>query len=108
MFIVENGLGIKDTFIKDHKVNGSYRINYLRDHIEQIDEALEDGIDILGYTSWCCIDLVNVSGNEMSKRYGFIYVDQNDYGEGSLRRYRKDPFDWYKKIIAINGERLQL
>ncbi|MDN6166802.1 MAG: glycoside hydrolase family 1 protein [Tetragenococcus koreensis] len=106
IFIVENGLGAKDTLTEDYKVHDSYRINYLRAHIEQIGEAIEDGVNVLGYTPWGCIDLISASGNEMSKRYGFIYVDQNDYGEGTLNRYRKDSFDWYKEVIATNGEKL--
>lgn len=99
IFIVENGLGAKDTLTEDYKVHDSYRINYLRAHIEQIGEAIEDGVNVLGYTPWGCIDLISASGNEMSKRYGFIYVVQNDYGEGTLNRYRKDSFDWYKKLL---------
>ncbi|MGG5372189.1 glycoside hydrolase family 1 protein [Enterococcus sp. AZ196] len=104
IFIVENGLGAKDTLTVDNKVNDDYRIDYLRAHIEQIAEALADGVDIIGYTPWGCIDLVSASGNEMSKRYGFIYVDLDDNGDGSLERYKKASFDWYQKVISSNGE----
>ncbi|MGX7263013.1 glycoside hydrolase family 1 protein [Enterococcus crotali] len=104
IFIVENGLGAKDTLTIDHQVNDEYRINYLRAHIEQIAEAISDGVDIIGYTPWGCIDLVSASGNEMSKRYGFIYVDLDDDGKGSLKRYKKASFDWYKNVISSNGE----
>jgi beta-glucosidase, putative len=69
-------------------------------------EAIEDGVEVLGYTSWGCIDLVSASTAQMSKRYGYIYVDRNDDGTGSLKRYKKKSFDWYKKVIASNGEDL--
>lgn len=103
IFIVENGLGAKDKLTPDNTVNDSYRIDYLRAHIEQIGEAIADGVNIIGYTPWGCIDLVSASGNEMSKRYGFIYVDLDDQGEGSLKRYKKASFDWYKNVIASNS-----
>ncbi|GEN90851.1 6-phospho-beta-glucosidase [Tetragenococcus koreensis] len=106
IFIVENGLGAKDELTNELKVHDGYRINYLREHIEQIGESLQDGVDVMGYTPWGCIDLISASGNEMSKRYGFIYVDQDDVGKGTLNRYRKDSFDWYKKVIASNGQDL--
>ncbi|WEV43938.1 family 1 glycosylhydrolase [Lactobacillus sp. ESL0684] len=106
IFIVENGLGAKDELTADHQVHDDYRISYLHDHIEQIGEALEDGVDVIGYTPWGCIDLVSASGNEMSKRYGFVYVDQDDQGHGSLARYKKDSFAWYQHVIATNGTEL--
>ncbi|MFR6671232.1 MAG: glycoside hydrolase family 1 protein [Enterococcus avium] len=104
IFIVENGLGAKDELTDQQEVHDDYRINYLRAHIEQIGEAIQDGVDIMGYTPWGCIDLVSASGNEMSKRYGFIYVDRDDQGNGSMKRFRKDSYYWYKKVIASNGE----
>jgi 6-phospho-beta-glucosidase len=106
IFIVENGLGAKDELTYDYKVHDDYRIKYLKSHIEQIGEAIEDGVEVIGYTPWGCIDLISASGNEMSKRYGFIYVDLDDNGQGTLKRYRKDSFDWYKEVIQTNGKKL--
>ena len=83
-----------------------YRIDYAREHIKAMAKALEDGVDVRGYTPWGSIDLVSASTGEMKKRYGFIYVDKNDDGSGTLDRYRKDSFYWYKKVIASNGEDL--
>lgn len=109
LFIVENGLGAKDILVDG--VNGptvedDYRIDYLKQHLQQVGEAIEDGVELLGYTTWGCIDLVSASTAEMSKRYGFIYVDRNDDGSGTLARYKKKSFDWYKEVIASNGESL--
>lgn len=106
LFIVENGLGAIDQVEADGSVHDEYRIDYLRKHIEQMKEAIGDGVELLGYTSWAPIDLISFSTSEMSKRYGFIYVDQDDEGNGSLKRYRKDSFYWYKNVIASNGEKL--
>lgn len=106
LFIVENGLGAKDQLINE-TVEDDYRIDYLNDHLVQVGEAIEDGVDVLGYTSWGPIDLVSASTAQMSKRYGFIYVDRNDDGSGSLERYRKKSFDWYKQVIASNGASLR-
>jgi len=106
LFIVENGLGAADQLTADGKVHDEYRIDYLRLHIEEMKEAIKDGVDLIGYTTWGPIDLISASTSEMSKRYGFIYVDQDDDGQGSLKRIRKDSFDWYKKVIASNGEDL--
>lgn len=83
------------------------RIDYLNDHLVQVGEAAEDGVDVMGYASWGCIDLVSASKAELSKRYGFIYVDRNDDGTGSLDRYRKKSFNWYRNVIASNGRSLQ-
>ncbi|MFT8394236.1 MAG: glycoside hydrolase family 1 protein [Liquorilactobacillus ghanensis] len=105
LFIVENGLGAVDK-LEDGKVHDSYRIDYLRQHIEQMKEAISDGVKLLGYTMWGPIDLISFSTSEMSKRYGFIYVDQDDQGHGSLKRIRKDSFYWYQKVIKSNGEDL--
>lgn len=110
LFIVENGLGAVDTLIKksddSFTVNDDYRIDYLRQHIRQVGEALEDGVELLGYTTWGCIDLVSASTAELRKRYGFIYVDRNDDGTGTLKRYKKKSFYWYKKVIKSNGSDL--
>lgn len=106
LFIVENGLGAYDKLEEDGTVHDDYRIEYLEKHIEQMKEAVKDGVDLMGYTSWGCIDLVSASTSEMSKRYGYVYVDQDDYGKGSLDRYKKDSFYWYKKVIETNGEDL--
>lgn len=106
LFIVENGLGAKDVLV-DGTVEDDYRIDYLNDHLVQVGEAAEDGVDVMGYTSWGCIDLVSASKAELSKRYGFIYVDRNDDGTGSLDRYRKKSFNWYRNVIASNGRSLQ-
>ena len=103
LFIVENGLGAKDELI-DGKVHDDYRIDYLKQHCQAMYEAIhEDGVELMGYTTWGCIDLVSNSTNQMSKRYGFVYVDVDDYGNGSYKRYKKDSFDWYKQVIATNG-----
>ena len=106
LFIVENGLGAKDELI-DNTVENDYRIDYLRQHIQAMSDAIEiDGVELWGYTTWGCIDLVSASTGEMSKRYGFIYVDRDDQGNGTNKRYKKKSFDWYKKVIASNGEDL--
>ncbi|CAI1199017.1 glycoside hydrolase family 1 protein [Serratia ficaria] len=107
LFIVENGLGAKDSIESDGSINDEYRIRYLNDHLVQVREAIEDGVEIMGYTSWGPIDLVSASKAEMSKRYGFIYVDLDDNGKGTLARYRKKSFYWYKDVIASEGANLQ-
>ena len=104
--IVENGLGAVDKISEDGKIHDPYRIAYLREHIQQMQQALEDGVDLIGYTPWGCIDLVSASTGEMEKRYGFIYVDKDNEGQGTLKRIKKDSFDWYKKVIATQGEDL--
>ena len=106
LMVVENGLGAYDVKGEDGIVHDSYRIDYLRDHIAQMAEAVKDGVDLMGYTPWGCIDLVSASTGEMAKRYGFIYVNKFDDGTGDLSRERKDSFYWYKKVIASNGEEL--
>ena len=104
LFVVENGLGAKDEPDENGYVEDDYRIDYLREHIKAMDAAInEDGVDLLGYTSWGPIDLVSASTGEMSKRYGYIYVDRDDAGNGSLKRTPKKSFYWYKKVIASNG-----
>ena len=104
--IVENGLGAKDILEEGNVIHDPYRIEYLRRHIIAMKEAIEDGVALFGYTWWGCIDLVSASTGEMAKRYGFIYVDSDDVGNGTFNRYRKDSFFWYKKVIASNGEDL--
>jgi 6-phospho-beta-glucosidase len=110
LFIVENGLGARDELVE---VDGAttvvddYRIDYLNDHLVQVGEAIADGAQILGYTSWGCIDLVSASTAQLSKRYGFIYVDRNDDGTGTLDRYRKKSFHWYAEVIRSNGASLR-
>ena len=107
LFIVENGLGAMDKLVQgadgEMPVEDDYRIEYLRNHIRQMEEAVMDGVDLMGYTTWGCIDLVSASTAELRKRYGFIYVDRNDDGSGSLARYKKKSFFAYKEIIANNG-----
>ncbi len=106
LFIVENGLGALDTVEEDGSIHDSYRIEYLKAHIEQMYEAIEDGVELMGYTPWGCTDLVSASTSEMSKRYGFVYVDADDEGNGSFDRSRKDSFFWYRNVIASNGSSL--
>ncbi len=104
LFVVENGLGAEDKIEPDGSIHDGYRIEYLREHIRQMQLAVsEDGVDLMGYTLWGCIDLVSASTGEMKKRYGLIYVDRDDKGGGTLSRRRKDSFDWYRKVIASNG-----
>ena len=103
LFIVENGLGAKDSVEADGSIQDDYRIAYLNDHLVQVNEAIADGVDIMGYTSWGPIDLVSASHSQMSKRYGFIYVDRDDNGEGSLTRTRKKSFGWYAEVIKTRG-----
>ena len=103
VFVVENGLGAVDEITAEGQIIDDYRIDYLRAHIEQMAKAIEDGVDLMGYTPWGCIDLVSASTGEMSKRYGFIYVDLDDKIEGSGKRMKKKSFDWYKQVIATNG-----
>lgn len=106
LFVVENGLGAVDKLTADGHVHDDYRIDYLRKHITQMKEAIADGVQLMGYTMWGPIDLISFSTSEMSKRYGFIYVDQDDAGAGSLKRIKKDSFAWYQKVITSNGEDL--
>ncbi|WP_028273954.1 6-phospho-beta-glucosidase [Atopococcus tabaci] len=107
LFIVENGLGTVDTPDENGYVEDDYRIEYLAKHIQAMKDAVElDGVDLMGYTTWGCIDLVSASTGEMKKRYGFIYVDRDNYGNGTLNRSKKKSFYWYKKVIETNGEDL--
>jgi len=106
IYITENGFGMFDTLTEDGKVHDDYRIGYLKAHVESIQEALKDGVDVRGYYPWGPIDIVSCSSSEMEKRYGFIYVDLNNKLEGSAKRIKKDSFYWYQKVVGSNGEDL--
>ena len=106
LFIVENGLGAVDTVEADGSINDDYRIDYLRAHVKEMKNAMDDGVELMGYTPWGCIDLISASTGEMKKRYGFIYVDKDNEGNGTLNRSKKKSFDWYKNVIQSNGSNL--
>lgn len=106
LMVVENGLGAQDKLEADGSIHDAYRIDYLREHIRQMQQAVADGVELMGYTPWGCIDLVSASTGEMAKRYGMIYVDKYDDGTGTLARYKKDSFYWYQNVIATNGREL--
>lgn len=106
IFVVENGIGVEETLTQDKRVHDDYRIEFFRENIEGMKKAIEQGAKVLGYTAWGPIDIVSQKTGHMSKRYGFIYVDRDDFGNGSNERYKKDSFNWYKKVIASNGEDL--
>lgn len=104
LMVVENGLGAFDKVEEDGSIHDPYRIEYFREHIKAMDTAIENGVDLIGFTPWGCIDLVSAGTGEMRKRYGFIYVDKHDDGTGTMKRSKKDSFAWYKKVIASNGK----
>ena len=107
MFVVENGLGAADRVDENGTIHDDYRIDYLRQHIQaMIDSVEKDGVELLGYTTWGCLDLISNGTGEMKKRYGFIYIDRDNEGNGTYRRIKKDSFYWYKKVIATNGTEL--
>lgn len=106
LMIVENGLGAVDRMTPERKIHDTYRIDYLKRHIIEMEKAIEDGVDLIGYTPWGCIDLVSGGTGEMSKRYGFIYVDKDDEGNGTFERSKKDSFYWYQQVIRSNGANL--
>lgn len=106
LFIVENGLGCEDIPEADGSICDDYRIDYTREHIIQMKEAIRDGVECMGYLPWGTIDLISAGGGEMKKRYGFIYVDRDNEGKGTLERRKKKSFGWYQKVIASNGENL--
>ena len=107
LFIVENGFGAVDTVEEDGQIHDDYRIDYLKAHIEMMKEAVAyDGVDLLGYTPWGIIDLVSAGTGEMKKRYGVIYVDKDNEGNGTLARRKKDSFAWYQQVIASNGTKV--
>ena len=103
--IVENGLGAKDELVNG-EVHDDYRIAYLKEHIKALKEAICDGVDVIGYMPWSAIDLVGLSTGSIEKRYGFIYVDMDNEGNGTLKRIPKKSYDWYKHVIETNGEEL--
>lgn len=104
LFVVENGLGQIDEFDEHGNINDSYRIDYIREHIKAMKEAVKDGVELMGYTYWGPIDIVSAGTGEMKKRYGFIYVDRDNEGNGTMERKKKASFDWYAKVIASNGK----
>ena len=104
--MVENGIGAIDEVSPDGKIHDDYRIDYMRKHIEQMKEAIHDGVELIAYTSWGCTDVVSASTGEVRKRYGLIYVNRHDDGSGDSSRMPKDSFYWYKKVIESNGEEL--
>lgn len=106
LFVVENGLGQIDIPDKDGLIHDTYRIDYVKQHVQAIKEAIKDGVDVMGYTYWGPIDIVSAGTGEMQKRYGFIYVDRDNEGKGTLKRSKKDSFDWYAQVIASNGKGL--
>jgi 6-phospho-beta-glucosidase len=101
--IVENGLGAVDKVGADGSIHDPYRIAYMAEHIEAMEKAIANGVDLVGYTSWGCIDLVSAGTGQMSKRYGLIYVDRDDAGNGTFERRKKDSFYWYQNVIQTNG-----
>jgi 6-phospho-beta-glucosidase len=106
LFIVENGMGSNDEVTEDNKIHDDYRIDYTKKHLVEVAEALKDGVPVMGYTYWGPIDIVSAGTGEMKKRYGFVYVDKDNAGNGSLKRLKKDSFYWYQEVIATNGESL--
>ncbi|OPJ62576.1 glycoside hydrolase family 1 protein [Clostridium oryzae] len=108
IYITENGIGYYDKLEPDGSIHDLYRIEFFKTHIEQMKEAIKDGVDLRGYYTWAPIDIVSCSSSEMSKRYGFIYVDIDDYGKGSGKRYLKDSYEWMKKVIKSNGDDLSI
>lgn len=105
IYVTENGVGYYDK-LEDGQVHDDYRVDYYREHIRQMKEAIRDGVDVRGYYAWGPIDIISCSSSEMSKRYGFIYVDLDDYGKGTGKRIKKDSYAWMQKVIASNGEDL--
>ncbi len=107
LFVVENGFGAKDVVEADGSIHDPYRIEYFKQHFIEMGKAVDMGVELMGYTSWAPIDLISASTNQMSKRYGFIYVDQDDLGNGTLERKKKDSYYWYQEVIATNGDSLE-
>jgi 6-phospho-beta-glucosidase len=106
LMIVENGMGAVDTVEEDSSIHDPYRIDYFKAHFKQMKEAIDEGVDLIGYTSWGPIDLVSAGTSQMTKRYGFIHVDADDEGNGTFDRSKKDSFYWYQKVIETNGASL--
>jgi 6-phospho-beta-glucosidase len=103
LMIVENGIGISETVAEDGQIHDDYRIDYLEKHIAEMEKAIDDGVELIGYTIWSAVDIVSASTGEMKKRYGIIFVDKYDDGTGTLDRKKKDSFYWYQKVIERNG-----
>ncbi|MCT8193589.1 family 1 glycosylhydrolase, partial [Pseudomonas monteilii] len=103
LMIVENGIGVSETVAEDGQIHDDYRINYLEKHIAEMEKAIDDGVELIGYTIWSAVDIVSASTGEMKKRYGIIFVDKYDDGTGTLDRKKKDSFYWYQKVIEQNG-----
>ena len=108
IYITENGVGYYDKLEKDESIHDPYRIEYYKEHIKQMKQAIIDGVDVRGYYAWGPIDIVSCSSSEMSKRYGFVYVDQDDYGNGSKKRIKKESFAWFQHLIETNGEEIEV
>ncbi|MDN3101254.1 family 1 glycosylhydrolase [Enterococcus faecalis] len=106
IMITENGMGFYEELNENNYIQDDYRINFFKNHITEMKEAIQDGVEVIGFYPWGPIDLVSCSSSEMSKRYGFIYVDLDDYGQGSGKRYKKASFEWYKNVVLSNGEQL--
>ena len=104
LMIVENGIGAVDVKDANNLIHDTYRVEYIKKHIEQMKRAVDDGVDLKGYMMWSPIDIISSSTGEMKKRYGLIYIDRDDYGNGDFSRYPKDSFYWYKKVIDTYGE----
>ena len=112
LFVAENGPGARDELVQGEDgmltVQDDYRIQYMKEHLQELGKAIEDGVDVMGYTAWGCIDLVSAASAQLSKRYGMIYVNRNDDGTGDFKRYRKKSFYWYKEVIGSNGSNLDM
>ena len=106
IFVSEFGIGMYEDINENHQIHDQGRIEFVQAHLKQIKEAIKDGVDVFGVTYWGWIDLVSSTTSEMTKRYGFVYVDADDYGNGTYDRYRKDSFYWYKHVIETNGSEL--
>ena len=107
LFIVENGIGLDECLNEQGTVEDSFRVEYVGEHLKQLYEAIEDGCEVMGYLYWGPIDIVSAGTGEMRKRYGFVYVDRNNDGSGTMKRAKKQSFEWYKEVIATNGESLK-
>ena len=103
LMIVENGIGAYETMEEDGSIHDTHRIEYMREHFKAMAQAIEDGVELIGYACWSAIDIVSAGTGEFKKRYGLIYVDADDLGKGTYDRHKKDSFFWYKKVIACNG-----
>ena len=106
LFVAENGIGLQEHSDGTTEIEDTQRIDYLRSHINEMGKAIKNGVDLIGYTVWGPIDIISMSTSEISKRYGFIYVDADNFGNGTFNRYKKKSFNWYKQVIASNGEEI--